>query len=201
MVPIVKMYIVAAENTLIQWNSRGNQLRKISQRINGESIPVKCFLNFANSRFMPVHTDIASYKENVELAIDAMHKTTQTTHSVYAADFNFTQYILLSLLRLQQELRPAFLDLAVLHLSRTTDNRHLRLGLICTCAEVEKGTINYTTHPNFARSEEVLLYSYHLPITLSTPFTVEQVLSADPDRATLLQFGIDACKKFAAITG
>ena len=200
MLPVVQTYIVAAENTLMQWNNKREKLRKISQRMTGENTPVRCFLNFANSRFQPLSEDIAKYKENVELAIEKTHKTTQTAHSVYASNFYFTQYVLLQLLRSQQELRPAFLDLAKLHLSRATDKRHHRLNLICACAEVENGTVNYTTHPDFAVTEFSLLNSPYSSVKFAAPFSVEQVLKADPDTATLLRFGIDACQKFSAIT-
>ena len=195
MIPILKAYILAANNALNLWVTRYVDFRKISQRMMGQNTPVKCFLDFANTKPL----DITNYQQQVNQAIEYKHKSLQIVNSVYAGDFYFTQYIFLAIFRMQSAMAAVFINSAVFEFSKATDNRHHRLSLIRACAEVERGTVKFDTHENFV-VDESLLHCLSTPIPVFKPFSVDQVLKADPATATLLRFGIDSCKKFAAIT-
>ena len=195
LLPIVKAYIVAADNSLMLWEARHKHLKRINLRLVGQSSAVKSFLNF----FTNNHPNIANYLENVRVALEHKHRTTQTKHSVIAGDFYFTQYIFLATFRVQSALSAVFLNSAISEMSKATNNRHYRLALIRASAEVLRGAANFDSKRDFVVDESLLACST-APIKISDPFSVEKVLVADRDTAILLEFGIEACQKFASIT-
>ena len=194
MLATVRLYNVALTNLFTTWSNRDKVLRRISQQMSQRITPARCCLDLIDKQI-----SLENYEANVQMNVNYIKVKSQTLYSVSAGEFYMTQCILLASFRMHPFVVSRYLGEAKLQLSKATDGRHRRLGLIQAWMSVRNGGINFDTHNDFVINES-LYRSASFPSRDFAPFSVERVLRSDPEVATLLRFGIDACEKFAPLT-